>query len=243
MILLLLLVVDLDQPVLLHHAFLLAVDAAVLVEAPGLLPLARLLVELLRPHAALLARLGLDAPLRGELLPLRGGLDGGQRLLARQGGARVRQGEEDALGRRGDGAGAQELIFYGGGGRALVEVEAAEEETGERGAGGVASERTYQALRAVPCCSDELGLEGVDAEGGRLGCRRCGYGIGVIGEQEAQVEGVRCRPFDDHVELCLCRLPRCERHCDGDRYGGGVTMLDSYCDWGGWGRWRIPFGE
>lgn len=110
-ILILLLLVDLDQPVLLHHALLLAVDAAVPVEAPGLLPLAGLLVEVLGAHAALLARLGLDAALGGELLPLGGGLGLGQRLLARQGGARGRQGEEDAFGRRGDGTGRQELVY------------------------------------------------------------------------------------------------------------------------------------
>lgn len=82
----LLVLVDLDEPVLLHHAGLLAVPAAALVVAPRALPRARVLVVPRRLGPPLLPRLRPDALARRELLPLGRLLGLRQRLLARQGG-------------------------------------------------------------------------------------------------------------------------------------------------------------
>lgn len=93
--------VYLDEPVVL----------ALLVErlvSPLALPLARLLV--VRQVAALLARLGRDALLGREALPLGRRLDSRHRLLARQPGRRLGQRQQHAVRRRLQRARCEELV-------------------------------------------------------------------------------------------------------------------------------------
>lgn len=158
----LLLGIHLDQPVVLA----LLVQALV---SPLALPLARLLI--VRQVAALLPRLGLDALLGGEALPLGRRLGLGHGLLARQAGGGRGQRQQDAVAGGLQRAGGEELV----------------------------DER----LGAV---AGEFG-EGL-VDGGGVGEDD---GVGVLGEEVAEVEGVGRGLVDDDGEFWFGDG---ERHCE-----------------------------